>query len=177
MNESIEILKILADGTRVKIINLLMQEDSYVEKLAAQLAITPATVCYHLKKMETHGLVKCSRTQFYIIYSLNQELFDRPLKAFIQMPLPKEDSEDKYVNNILSAFFRGGRLQELPVQRKKREIVLRKIAADFETDRRYTEIEVNDIIHRYYEDHCLIRREMIAYGIMERDHGVYWLKN
>ena len=69
MNEKLEILKLLADKTRIDILNTLMKEDSYVEKIACDLSITPATICYHLKKMESAGMVKCSRSQFYMIYS------------------------------------------------------------------------------------------------------------
>ena len=62
----LEILKILGNQTRIDILRLLLQEDSYVEKIACELSLTPATICYHLKKMEGAGLVHCSRSQFYI---------------------------------------------------------------------------------------------------------------
>ena len=66
MKEKLELLKLLADETRLKILNILMKEDSYVEKIACDIGLTPATVCYHLKKMESAGIVNCSRSQFYI---------------------------------------------------------------------------------------------------------------
>ena len=50
-----------------------------------------------------------------------------------------------------------------------------KIAKSFEADRKYDEKEVNEIIHRFHEDHCTIRREMIACGIMARQKETYWL--
>ena len=71
MKEKLELLKLLADETRLEILNILLKEDSYVEKIACELSLTPATICYHLKKMESAGMVRCSRSQFYIIYSLN----------------------------------------------------------------------------------------------------------
>ena len=64
----------------------------------------------------------------------------------------------------------------MPTQRKKREIVLCEIAKEFKAGRKYAETEVNEIIHKYHEDHCTIRREMIAFGMMEREKEVYWLK-
>ncbi|MBE6541248.1 MAG: DUF2087 domain-containing protein, partial [Ruminococcaceae bacterium] len=54
-----------------------------------------------------------------------------------------------------------------------REIVLFEILKLFETDREYSEKEVNEIILRYHEDFCTIRREMIAFGMMTRDHEIY----
>ena len=55
MKEKLELLKLLADETRLEILNILLREDSYVEKLACELSLTPATICYHLKKMEGAG--------------------------------------------------------------------------------------------------------------------------
>lgn len=175
MKEKLELLKLLADETRIKILNILMKEDSYVEKIACDIGLTPATVCYHLKKMESAGIVNCSRSQFYIIYSLNRDIFDKPLYELIKKDTQIVDTEEKYNKEVISRFFRYGRLTQLPTQRKKREIILKEIAKSFEAGRRYDETEVNDIIHRFHEDHCTIRREMIAFGIMAREKEVYWL--
>lgn len=175
MKEKLELLKLLADETRLKILNLLIKEDSYVEKIACDIDLTPATVCYHLKKLESAGVVNCSRSQFYIIYSLNREIFDKPLYELIKDDSMAVDPKEKYNKEVVSRFFKYGRLTHLPTQRKKREIVLKEIAKSFDFGRRYDETEVNDIIHRFHEDHCTIRREMIAFGIMAREKESYWL--
>ena len=83
------------------------------------------------------------------------------------------DTEEKYKKEVISNFFKYGRLTQIPTQRKKREIVLFEILKQFETDREYGEKEVNEIILRYHEDFCTIRREMIAFGMMTRDHDIY----
>lgn len=172
VKEKLELLKLLANETRLEILNILLKEDSYVEKIACELSLTPATICYHLKKMETAGMVNCSRSQFYIIYSLNREIFDKPLFAFIKDE-KNVDAEEKYRKAILSNFFKYGRLTQIPTQRKKREIVLSEILKQFDPDRTYAEKEVNEIIQRYHEDYCTIRREMIAFGMMTRHHETY----
>ncbi len=175
MKQKLELLKLLADETRLNILNILLREDSYVEKIACDLSLTPATICYHLKKMEAAGVVNCSRSQFYMIYSLNRELFDKPLYECIKKEEPVIDEQERYRKEVLSHFFKYGRLTQLPTQRKKREIVLSEIAKAFEAGRTYEESEVNDVIHRYHEDHCTIRREMIACGIMAREKETYRL--
>lgn len=175
MKEKLQLLKLLADETRLEILNILLQEDSYVEKIACELSLTPATICYHLKKLESAGVVNCSRSQFYIIYSLNRGIFDKPLFELIRKDSPVIDSEEKYKTEVLSHFFKFGKLTQIPTQRKKREIVLAEIAKSFEADRHYSENDVNEIIHKFHEDHCTIRREMIASGIMERNNETYWL--
>jgi len=173
VNEKLKLLKTLADETRLEILNLLLKEDSYVEKIACELSLTPATICYHLKKMEACGVVNCSRSQFYIIYSLNREIFDKPLYELIKKDTPAIDKEEKYKKEVISNFFKYGKLTQIPTQRKKREIVLAEIVNEFDFDRDYDEKEVNEIISRYHEDFCTIRREMIAFGMMIRHHETY----
>ena len=173
MKEKLELLKLLADETRLEILNILLKEDSYVEKIACELSLTPATICYHLKKMEAAGVVNCSRSQFYIIYSLNREIFDKPLYELIKKDEKIVDTEEKYKKEVISNFFKYGRLTQIPTQRKKREIVLAEILEQFDLDREYDEKEVNEIILRYHEDFCTIRREMIAFGMMTRQHEIY----
>ena len=173
MKEKLALLKLIADETRLEILNLLLKEDSYVEKIACELSLTPATICYHLKKMESAGVVHCSRSQFYIIYSLNRGIFDKPLYELIKKDEEIVNTEEKYKKEVLSNFFKYGRLTQIPAQRKKREIVLAEILRQFDLDREYGEKEVNEILLRYHEDFCTIRREMIAFGMMIRDHERY----
>lgn len=175
MKEKLELLKLLADETRLEILNILLKEDSYVEKISCELSLTPATICYHLKKMESAGVVNCSRSQFYIIYSLNREIFDKPLFELIKKDDEVIDTEEKYKKEVISHFFKYGRLIQIPTQRKKREIVLKEIAKQFENGKKYDEKLVNEIIHQFHDDHCTIRREMIAFGIMAREKETYWL--
>jgi hypothetical protein len=174
MEEKLKLLKLLADETRIEIHNILMREDSYVEKIACDLSLTPATICYHLKKLEAAGVVRSSRSQFYIIYSLNKDIFGKTLFEIISKE-NSEDTEEKYKKEVISNFFKYGKLTQLPTQRKKREIVLAEIAKSFEKGKKYGEKEVNEIIHNFHEDHCTIRREMIACGIMAREKEIYWL--
>ncbi len=173
MKEKLELLKLLADETRLEILNLLFEEDSYVEKIAFELSLTPATICYHLKKMESAGVVNCSRSQFYIIYSLNQEIFNRSLYELIKKDDEGVDAQEKYRKAVIANFFKYGKLTQIPKQRKKREIILDEILKQFEAGREYHEKDVNEIILRYHEDFCTIRREMIAFGMMTRQRNIY----
>lgn len=168
MTENLTLLKLLADETRLRIINILAEGDSYVELIATKLELTPATVCYHLKKMEAAGMVNCSRAQFYIIYSLNGDIFDRPLRDLLITGDTTADKEAAYEREVIAAFFKYGRLTRLPAQRKKQEIILKEISRRFERDRDYPEPEVNAIIEQVFDDYCLIRREMIDCGLMTR---------
>ena len=173
MKENLKFLKLLADETRLDILNILLKEDSYVEKVACELALTQATICYHLKKMESAGIVNSSRTQYYIIYSLNREIFDKPLFELIKNGEEIVNTDEKYKKEVVSNYFKYGRLTQIPTQRKKREIVLGEILKQFESNREYTEKDVNEVILRYHDDFCTIRRELIALGMMTRSSGIY----
>ncbi len=177
MGNTKELLKAVSDETRQKIINILAKEDSYVELIASKLGLTEATVCYHLKKMEQAGLVRCSRSQFYIIYSLNRDLLKTTLAEFIIQPAETVDEEEKYRSDVMKAFFKNGKLIKIPVQQKKKLVVLKEIAKDFEHNTDYTEKQVSDKLKEYHEDYCYLRRSMIEFGIMTRENGIYRLRD
>ena len=170
--QSVAVFKCLGDNTRFAIVSILAQSDSYVELLAEKLSLTPGTVCHHLKKLEDAGLVRCSRSQYYQIYSLNRELMERTLSSFLA-PESVPDDDSAYRQKVLDSFISGGRLKNIPAQLKKREIVFAYILRDLEPGRDYGEKEINDTILAYHDDYCYIRREMIALGLMSRHHETY----
>lgn len=169
--DRLTILKTVADETRLAILALLAEEDSYVERIAAGLSLTPATVCYHLKKLESVGLVSAHRTQFYQIYSLNHTLLDLPLGAFLSKPQP--DADKLYRDKVWQSFFVGGRLTRIPAQLKKREIVLSRIGAGICGKPVVHGVGGQRDLTRYHEDYCTLRREMIACGFLKREHETY----
>ena len=60
-------------------------------------------------------------------------------------------------------------------RRKKRLIILNELANQFKPGKTYAEQEVNDRILKFFDDYCLIRREMIVFGIMTRKNHNYRL--
>lgn len=73
----------------------------------------------------------------------------------------------------------AGHLKEFPTKEKKKIVVLRKIAEKFSHDRKYSEIEVNRLLERIYDDYATLRRELIEYGFMDRatNGSSYWIKD
>ena len=171
-NNAVLIFKALGDESRLAIIRMLLEGESYVELIASRLELTSATVSHHLKKLESAGLVECHRTQFYMIYSVKREILEGNLIDLIGT-LPAMDDDTKYKQSVIDAFFEYGRLKALPAQRKKREVVLSYILDPLEKGHTYTEKEMNEHIVKYNDDYCLIRREMIAFGLVKRDHETY----
>ena len=167
-NMAVAVFKALGDESRLAILQILLTEESYVELLASRLGLTSATVSFHLKKLEAAGLVTCRRTQFYRIYSAKREIFSQSLEALIGKTPPPDD-DTKYRDAVIANFFENGRLVQLPSQRKKREIVLRRLLSALDASREYGEKEFDAYIETVSEpDYCYIRREMIAFGMLAR---------
>ncbi|MBD3382107.1 MAG: DUF2087 domain-containing protein [candidate division Zixibacteria bacterium] len=74
---------------------------------------------------------------------------------------------------VIGRFMKDGRFGTMPVQRKKRRYILEFILESFKLNQVYSEDEVNDIITRYYDDYCWVRREFISEKMMFRKDGSY----
>lgn len=172
-----EIFKCLSDNSRLRIINDLMIEPMYVELLAERLGLSTSTISFHLKKLMDADIVSYRKEQYYTIYSLNEKIFTMNLKDLIKDNRNEEEMlnqrEEKYKEKVIESFFKYNKLTNLPVQRKKKQIVLEKLVESFEMDRTYTEKEVNLIIADFHDDFCTIRRDLVGFNLMERENGIY----
>ena len=182
MNETqtVQLFKCLADTTRLQLLSALSDGPKYVELLSQLLERSPSTVSFHLKKLEETGLVQAQKEQYYTMYSLNRTLLDQPVSRLVLGDRHKLDAqalkEQQYRENVLKNLFEYGKLKTIPVQRKKRRIVLEKLAENFEAGVHYPEKQVNLILADFHDDFCTLRREMVAEGIMSREKGEYWLR-
>ncbi|MBR6526334.1 MAG: metalloregulator ArsR/SmtB family transcription factor [Lachnospiraceae bacterium] len=176
--EAIRLFKCLADKSRLQILKSLAIEDMYVERLAERLSLTPPTVSFHLKKLADAGAVTSYKSQYYMMYSLNREVFTTSILDIIQ----KESDEAglqaqrdaQYRQKVIDTFFEYGKLKSIPTQRKKERIVLEEIVKAFEYDRIYTEREINLVIADFHDDFCTLRRDMVGEGLLARDGQQYW---
>ena len=177
--EAIKLFKCLADKSRLQILKSLIKEDMYVERLAERLGLTPATISFHLKKLEDVKAVTSYKEQYYTMYSICQEVFMANILDIIKEESDEiqeqKQREEAYRRKVISAFFEYGR-KAIPAQRKKERICLEEIAGTLETGRVYEEKEINELIARFHEDFCTIRRDMISEGIMGRKGNTYWKK-
>lgn len=175
--EVIKLFKCLADRSRLQILRSLLAEDMYVERLAQRLELTPATISFHMKKLEDAGAVRSYKDQYYTMYSINRELFQGSVLELIRAASDGEEEQarrdEAYRQKVLDSFFEYGRLRSIPAQRKKERICLEEMAKSFEPGRVYEEQEVNEILLRFHEDYCTIRRDMISERLMEREGTQY----
>ena len=175
--EVIKLFKCLADKSRLQILRSLLGEDMYVERLAERLDLTPATISFHMKKLEDAGAVRSYKDQYYTMFSINREVFRGSVLELIRAASDGDDEQAErdaaYRQKVIDAFFEYGRLKAIPAQRKKERICLEEIVKSFEIGRVYEEPEVNEILLRFNEDYCTIRRDMISEKLMERDGNQY----
>ena len=176
--EAVALFKCLADRTRLQILRTLAREDAYVELLSERLGMAPSTISFHLKKLADVGAVSSSKAQYYTMYTLNRELFDKTMLSILQEESDEAAVQDErerlWREKVLRSFFDDdGRLRIIPAQRKKRLIVLEKLAEAFEPGRTYTEREVNLIIADFHDDFATLRRDLVDECFMRREGGQY----
>ena len=86
----------------------------------------------------------------------------------------QDERERLWREKVLRSFFdEDGRLRTIPAQRKKRLIVLEKLAEAFEPGHTYTEREVNLIIADVHDDFATLRRDLVDERFMTRENGQY----
>jgi ArsR family transcriptional regulator len=170
------LFKALGHPVRLLILNLVKMRPRHTEELATILLLKPATVSFHLSQLTRAGLLETKKDQYYQMYSLTGSVLRKPLSDMIfvaQPELAAEVEEDAYREKVLATFIRRGRLTHIPAQHKKQQIILEKLAEEFEPDREYTEREVNQILVEFHDDVAALRRGLIEHGLMSRDAGTY----
>ncbi len=148
------LFKALGHPARLLILNLIQIKPRHGEELAAILGLNPATISHHLALLTEANLLTSKKDQYYQTYALVTKALDRTLAEVIHLPqtgLTSEVKEDAYREKVLRSFFRHGRLVAIPAQLKKWQVILEKLAQEFEPGREYTEMEVNQILLDFKE--------------------------
>jgi DNA-binding transcriptional ArsR family regulator len=172
--------KALSNESRLKIIGILANRECTVGELAAMLDLKEPTVSQHLMMLKYVGLVNVRPEGNHRVYSFNsQALGGMTKEVFSREGLASlvEDFDqvgDAWERKVLKTFFEGERLIQFPASDKKMQVIIKWLADRFEADRRYTEKEVNEILSRYNPDYATLRRQLIEYGFMQREKGIYW---
>ena len=175
--QALMLFKCLADRSRLQILKSLAIEDMYVERLAERLGLTPPTISFHLKKLSEAGAVKSYKTQYYTMYALRRDELTLPVVDMIAGATDQSSQQElrdaQYRQKVIETFFEYGRLKAIPAQRKKARICLEEIVKVLEPERVYTEPELNEVLLRFHEDYCTLRRDMISEGLLRRENGLY----
>ena len=179
--ELAHLFKVIADETRLRILGLLAVKPLADREIAESLHLAPANVSQHVRKLVEAGVLTSTFEARLQRYALNRELLFESRRLAIDdldhAPLANsgDSDEDRETARIIENFFDGDRLTSMPARQQQRLVVLAHLASGFERDRDYPEREVNDILRRADPDVAMLRRALVDYGFMTRDHGNYSL--
>lgn len=174
-----KLLKVIADETRLRILGLLAERPYVGKDLATALGLSAPTVSHHMRKLVDAGIVTAASDAQMQRYELNSELLLEMRRKPVSESSGQDEQktatseEDAYRAKVLRTFFDGERLESIPVKRKPRVIVLQHLLRSFDPNRTYSEPEVNDILRRAFDDVATLRRELVDYGFMTRERGIY----
>ncbi|MGC4191889.1 MAG: metalloregulator ArsR/SmtB family transcription factor [Thermomicrobiales bacterium] len=173
------LLKTIADETRLRILGAIAARPMTGKDLAEELDLSAPTISHHMKKLTEAGIVVMESEAQRRWYRLNGDLLLASKRVPLYAnpsPVPAADDLDedaRFRAKVIRDFFDGERLKEIPAQRKRRVIILQHIMERFEPDRTYPEREVNEILRPVHDDVATLRRELVDYGYMLRDRGMY----
>jgi hypothetical protein len=170
--------KALAHESRLRLLGFVAQRERSVQELAGLLGLSEPTTSHHLALLYQAGLVNLrveGNLHWYAFEPAKLAPLAKSLLARQDVTrwsgTARLDAPDRLIQNYLEP---DGRLRLIPAARKKRYPVLAWLAAHFDSDRRYREAEVNQILQTRHWDSATLRRELIGYKMLARDQGVYW---
>jgi hypothetical protein len=188
----LQLLKALADDSRLTLLQLLNSGERSVGDLAQQVGLEDPTVSHHLARLREVGLVSlrmAGNQRFYRINPGGLAQFKR-LAAEIEQaqPLPETVvSDDGWIaelgwsaedQQVLREHTQDKKLIRIPAKQKKALVIIRWLATLFEAERFYSEAEVNAVLKAVYaEDYVSLRRDLVDLGYLRRERGggKYWL--
>lgn len=173
----LQFCKAMADESRLKVIGLLSGAERSVQQLASMLNLKEPTVSHHLAVLKQLDLVKLRADGNFHWYRLNEEVLRKIGRTVFSRDniarLAVSAEAGGWERKVFDSFIDGERLLEIPVSRKKRLVILKWLAEFFEPGIRYPEDQVNAILKLHHHDCATLRREMVGYGMLTRDKGVY----
>ncbi|MBN1642612.1 MAG: metalloregulator ArsR/SmtB family transcription factor [Anaerolineae bacterium] len=170
--------KALANESRLKIVGILANRESSVSDLADLLELREPTISHHLSVLRELDLVRMEAYGNVHVYSLNEEALTE-MKVSLLNPhkvaaLVQDVDAESWKAKVLRTFVIDDRLTQIPANRRKLLVILQWLAEKFKRGVRYPESEVNETIQRHHPDAASLRRLLVSWKFMERDHGVYW---
>ena len=96
-----EVFGLLGSRVRLRILEIIADEEKCVNFLSEQLRLSQPTISYHLKLLFTNGLVRQHKTAQWVRYSLNKEELAKLTKRFsavygiLDRPRGKDGSSSK----------------------------------------------------------------------------------
>ena len=183
--------KALSDPTRIRMLCLLASGESSGLALAEKLGVSAPTITHHAAKLREASLINERRDRNTVYFSLYVPFLEigaadtvkficrnsnNPIKSEEGESVMGTEAKEKWKSAVLRNFFTpDGRLKHIPVQLKKKLVILEAMAEKLELGRSYPEAEINTFMKNYHADYATLRREMIMHQFMYREKEIYEL--
>ena len=175
---ALHLVRALADEDRLKLVGLLAMGERSAAELAGASGLDGRAVAHHLARLGDAGLLAArdegGARRYRFDGAALRTLGRAALAGERPAPPPDEDTGEAWERRVLTNFFDGERLKEIPASRKKRTVILKRLAHEFRPGMRYRETEVNEVLKRHHADPATLRRELVGAGLLERTQSVYW---
>lgn len=162
-----EALALLVEEIRLRVVAAMALGSRSLDDITRATGLDAKEAGRALTRLQSAGVVEREGGAYVLNLEEWRLASRRPAEHAAEGSAPEEAK-------VLRSFFRRGRLVSIPVQLGKRIVVLDHIAQAFEPGRRYSEREVNEILHSFHDDHATLRRCLVEEELLHRDHGVYW---
>jgi hypothetical protein len=181
LSRLVNFYKTLGDPTRIRIIALLRHGPLHGQAIAGKLGLKPPTITHHMAKLRDIGLINERREKNTIYFSLNIKNLENSATAILNLVSEHQKNIELKTNEfernqVIKNFFTfGGKLKQIPAQRKKKIIVLAHIVKGLKIGVTYDEKEINDYLKQFHEDYATLRRELVMNHFMYRENNKYEL--
>ncbi|HEY3830709.1 MAG TPA: DUF2087 domain-containing protein [Acidimicrobiia bacterium] len=165
---------LLADDDRLRVVAALVLGADDVASVRNSTGLELPAIMRALQRLDDAGLVEREGEKHLTLLS---RAFQVAARYEAQRRAAAPDAHPGVPDDearVLRSFLRDGRLTHIPAQHSKRVVVLEHLAQQFEPGRRYSEKMVNLVLGRFHADTAALRRYLVDYGFLDRDHGEYW---
>jgi hypothetical protein len=175
---SADLLRLLLDADRLAVAGALASRPMVTKEAVDATGRSQRVVLAAIGDLRAAGLVTVDGERYAIDTAALREAaraaadLDVPMDPIIGFGMTAEEQ------TILRRYFSGRTLTEIPASRAKRQVLLQRLALEFDVGRRYTEREVNDILFAFHPDWSTLRRYLVDEGLLDREHvdgqDLYW---
>lgn len=171
IDDPADLIRLVADPLRLALLGRAAEGRVSVDEVAESLTTPKRKVAEAVGKLRAIGLID---DELRLVPSELREVVKRLPTAESAAAAITAGPWTEAEKQLLQRFFSGTRLTEIPSSRSKRQLVLERLAQEFEPGLRYQEQDVNFTLQLFHPDYPSLRRYMVEEGIMTRAEGVYW---
>jgi hypothetical protein len=164
---------LLADDGRRRVVAALVLGSATVDDVRQATGLTAREVAEALARLVAGELVVRGTDGEHVLLGEAFRLAAIAASPERPEPDPTGDAPEDEAR-VLRAYFRAGRLVQIPAQRSKKRIILDRLALEFDVGKRYSERQVNGILRRFHPDVASLRRYLVDEGFLDREAGEYW---